>query len=115
MHDFGVHSVALTAGQSGDLLHLSRQSAGWEWMSFFVRRVTEGEMWENRSDSEERGLVLLGGRCTVDWGSGPRTIGQRANVFDGLPYAVYLPAGCGARFTADLSLRSVGREVGFHA
>ena len=81
MNDFCVHSIKLTAGKSGELLHLSRQDAGWEWMSFFVHRVTEGEVWENRSDSEKRALVLLAGRCTVDWGSGPRRIGQRANVF----------------------------------
>jgi 5-deoxy-glucuronate isomerase len=101
MNDFCVHSVELPAGQSGELLHLSRQSTGWEWMSFFVRRLTEGEVWENRSDYEERALVLLGGRCTADWGSGPRRIGRRANVFDGLPYALYLPAGCGAQFRSD--------------
>jgi 5-deoxy-glucuronate isomerase len=101
MNNFCVHSVKLTSGKSGELLHLSRQDAGWEWMSFFVRRVTEGEVWENRSDCEERALVLLGGRCTVDWGSGPRRIGERANVFEGLPYALYLPAGAGARITAE--------------
>jgi 5-deoxy-glucuronate isomerase len=101
MKNFCVHSVKLTPGPSGELLHLSRQSAGWEWMSFSVRCVTEGEVWENRSDSEERALVLLGGRCTVDWSGGPRRIGKRANVFDGLPYAVYLPAGYGARFTPE--------------
>jgi len=101
MNNFCVHSVKLTARQSGELLDLSRQSAGWEWMTFFVRRVTEGEVWVNRSDREERALVLLGGRCTVDWGSGPRRIGERTNVFDGLPYALYLPAGSGARITAE--------------
>ncbi len=98
---FCLHSVEPAAGQSGELLHLSRESAGWEWMSFFVRRVTAGEVWETRSDREERALVLLGGRCEVDWGSGPRPIGARANVFDGLPYALYLPAGSGARFGAE--------------
>jgi 5-deoxy-glucuronate isomerase len=111
MNDSCVHSIKLTSGKSGELLHLSRQDAGWEWMSFLVRRVAEGEVWENRSDSEERGLVLLGGRCTVDWGTGPRTIGQRANVFDGLPYAVYLPAGCGARFTAETECELAGCSV----
>ena len=98
---FCVHSVELSGGQSGELLRLSRQSAGWTWMSFFVRRVTEGEVWENRSDCEERALVLLGGRCQVDWGNSPKPIGERATVFDGLPYALYLPAGSGARIAAE--------------
>ena len=111
MSNLYVHSEKLAAGQSGELLHLSRQTAGWEWMSFFAHRVAQGGEWENRSDREERALVLLGGRCTVDWGSGPRAIGQRANVFDGLPYAVYLPAGCGARFTAETECELAGCSV----
>lgn len=99
-HGFCVHSVEPAAGQSGELLHLSRDSAGWEWMSFLVRRMAAGQIWENRSDREERAIVLLGGRCEADWGEGPKRIGERANVFDGLPYALYLPAGTGARFAA---------------
>ena len=98
---FCVRSVGLPAGRSGELLSLSRNSAGWEWMSFLVRRVTRGEVWENRSDGEERALVLLGGRCEVDWGNGPKSIGERATVFDGLPYALYLPAGSGVRIAAE--------------
>jgi len=32
------------------------------------------------------------GRTSVaDWGQGPRQVGKRKNVFDGLPYALYLP------------------------
>jgi 5-deoxy-glucuronate isomerase len=101
MNNFCVHSVKLAPGQWGELLHLSRQSAGWQWMSFFVRRLAQGEVWENRSDTEERALVLLGGRCRADWGSSPRRIGERTNVFDGLPYALYLPAGSGLHITAE--------------
>jgi 5-deoxy-glucuronate isomerase len=70
-------------------------------MSFLVRRLAAGEVWESRYTDEEREIVLLGGRCAVDWGGRPKRIGERSNVFDGLPYAVYLPAGCGARFTAE--------------
>ena len=37
--DSWVPSVALAAGESGELLHLSRDRAGWDWMSFSVRRM----------------------------------------------------------------------------
>jgi 5-deoxy-glucuronate isomerase len=97
---FCIHSVDLPAGRSGELLSLSREAAGWEWMSFFVRRLTRGEVWENRSDYEESALVLLGGRCEADWGNGPKPIGERTTVFDGLPYTLYLPAGSRVRIAA---------------
>jgi 5-deoxy-glucuronate isomerase len=76
---------------SGLVLDLPRERASWQWMSFFVRRLAAGESHEFHSDTEEIGLVLLGGTCLADWGAGQVKIGRRANVFDGLPYALYLP------------------------
>ena len=45
--------------------------------------------------------MLLGGKCIADWGAGPTHIGKRANVFDGLPYGIYLPTGHEISFTAE--------------
>ncbi len=95
------HSRRLPAGQSGELIHLTRQSVGWEWMSFFVRRLLPREVWQAGYEREETAVVLLGGRCWADWGQGRKTIGGRKNVFDGLPYALYLPAGSLARLEAE--------------
>jgi len=93
-----VHSRKLRSDESGLLLELPRQKAAWEWMSFYVRQLAPGAGWKAGAADEESAIVLLGGRCTVDIGSGPREIGERNNVFDGLPYAVYLPAGATAQF-----------------
>ena len=79
--------------KSGLLLDLPRDRANWEWMSFFVHRLLPGESLQLGSTTEETALVLLGGTCIADWGSGEVKIGQRAHVFDGHPYALYLPAG----------------------
>ena len=98
---FYVRSATLAAGEPRELLHLSRESVGWDWMSFSVHRIAGGGVWENHSDHEERAIVLLGGRCALDWGSGSTRIGERADVFGGLPYALYLPAGSGARLEAE--------------
>jgi 5-deoxy-glucuronate isomerase len=87
--------------QSGELLHLTREEAGWEWMSLFVRRLQPGETFRTSTKKEEAAFVLLGGKCSVDWGSGATPIGKRANVFDGLPHAMYLPSGHAISFTAD--------------
>ncbi len=95
------NSTKLPAGSSGALLQLPRQKAGWEWMSFYVRRLLPGEAFELRADGEEVACVLLGGTCRVDWGDGPRSIGKRRNVFEGLPYCLYVPAFSRASFVAE--------------
>lgn len=96
-----VHSRTLGADQPGALIELPREAAGWEWMSFFVRRFTPGMAWEYRAGDEEVALILLGGQCTADWGQGKQLIGGRKNVFDGFPYALYLPAGSHASVKAE--------------
>src|SRR5579883_1767577 len=96
-----VHSHALPEGQSGELLNFSRESVQWEWMSMSARRLNPGETYSARTQAEEAAFVLLGGRCTADWGDGAHSIGQRKNVFDGLPYSVYLPAGHSITFKAE--------------
>lgn len=98
---FIVHSRDLPPERSGELLHLSRQQASWEWMSFFVRRLLPGEVFRTSTEHEEAAFVLLGGKCAVDWGQGEHRIGKRNDVFDGLPYALYLPAGNGTAFRAE--------------
>ena len=86
-------SRSLRPQESGELLRFTRQDVGWEWMSFLVRRLVPGQVWETRNAEEETVVLMLGGTSLADWGEGRQQIGQRKNVFDGLPYAVYLPAG----------------------
>jgi 5-deoxy-glucuronate isomerase len=98
---FLVNSQKLAAEQSGELLHLDRVQAGWKWMSMTVQRLQSGETVRESTRNEECAFVLLGGKCIVDWGEGPKRIGKRANVFDGFPYAIYLPTGHHITFTAE--------------
>ena len=98
---FLVHSQELKSEQSGELLHLTREQAGWEWMSFFVRRLQSGSKFQASTQHEEAAFVLLSGICDADWGFGAKRIGKRTSVFSGLPYAVYLPAGREVTFTAE--------------
>ena len=96
-----IHSSELPPRQSGELLHFSRQQAGWEWMSFFVRRLQPGDVFRTITETEEAAFVLLGGTCFVDWGQGPQRIGKRKNVFDGYPFALYMPSQNIVTFTAE--------------
>jgi 5-deoxy-glucuronate isomerase len=66
-------------------------SASWSYLSFRVERLRDGEHVSRRTGDEEIALVPLGGKCTVD-ASGERwELGERASVFDGMPWALYLP------------------------
>ena len=96
-----IHSRQLALGQSGEVLNFSREAAQWEWMSMSVRRLIPGEDYESTTHGEEAAFVLLGGKCCADWGAGPKPIGKRKDVFDGLPYCVYLPANHHVKFKAE--------------
>jgi 5-deoxy-glucuronate isomerase len=69
-------------------------------MSFFVHRVQPGDVFRVKTVGEEAVFVLLGGTCTADWGQGAKLLGKRRDVFDGFPYALYLPAGNEVSFIA---------------
>lgn len=91
--DFLVRPAPIPAGEPGVLLSVTPQAAGWTTMGFTVRRLADGDVWQDTTGDHEAALDVLGGRMTIDWGEGPQWIGERANVFAGRPYAVYLPCG----------------------
>jgi len=96
-----VRSNVLRPDQAGELVRFTREQAGWNWMSFAVHRLLPGQKIELMTDGEELVLVILGGRCLADWGQQEQLIGKRGNVFDGLPYALYLPTANHVRMTAE--------------
>src|SRR5438876_1192385 len=98
--EFHIRPCALGEEQSGELLAFTRESAGWEWMSFSVQRLATGETWATEAREEEIGFVLLSGRCAANWGVEEMNIGERASVFDGFPYAIYVTRGDSLRIRA---------------
>jgi len=99
--DSVVRAGNLPPDQAGQMVGFTREQAGWEWMSFAVTRLLPGQRSELGSRDEETALVLLGGQCIANWGAGEQAIGARANVFNGLPYSLYLPAGHRATLKAE--------------
>jgi 5-deoxy-glucuronate isomerase len=78
------------------------ESFGYEYLSFQTRRMRAGERYEGAVDGEELGIVVLGGVCSVESSRGQwHKIGGRATVFDGLPYALYLPLRSSFTVTAE--------------
>jgi 5-deoxy-glucuronate isomerase len=96
-----VHSQKLADGKSGELIRFSREDVGWDWMSMSARRLNPGETYSAETHGEEAAFVILGGRCSANWGTGEHAIGKRKNVFDGLPYCLYLPTGNAVTFLAE--------------
>jgi 5-deoxy-glucuronate isomerase len=68
------------------------ESYGFQFLSFRTQRLTPQDRVEEDTGDRELGIVLLGGRCSVETSRGTWTgIGRRPNVFAGMPYALYLP------------------------
>src|SRR5436190_12423528 len=77
---------------SGETLVVTPASIGFQYLTLKICELSLAESFESETDASELGLVVLGGRCSVESTAGSWTnIGSRANVFDGLPTALYLP------------------------
>jgi 5-deoxy-glucuronate isomerase len=78
------------------------ESAGFEYLTFRVRRVAAGESFSDATGANELGLVILGGTCSVSSSAGEWSrLGSRANVFSGMPTALYLPVRTEFTVTAE--------------
>ena len=59
---------------------------------FGLLQLSAGQSWSASSAESELALIILGGKCAVQGeGFHFKEVGRRATVFDGKPYAVYLP------------------------
>ena len=79
---------------SDGLVHrITPQSAGWTYVGFESYDLKNGARLALDGQAMEVCIVMLGGKARVrtrDFDSGP--VGERAHVFEGLPWSVYLPA-----------------------
>ena len=68
------------------------EQAGWEHIHFQVRSLTAQQSWASVSGEHELVLVVLNGSIQVESSRGRwQHIGERKDVFSGLPSALYLP------------------------
>jgi 5-deoxy-glucuronate isomerase len=89
-----VSDVLLRAGTWD---HVTPESAGWRYLHFGVRSGA----FSARTGDAEIALVPLGGRCSVEADGGSWELGGRASVFDGMPWALYLPRETSYRVEAE--------------
>jgi 5-deoxy-glucuronate isomerase len=77
--------------RAGEWERVTPASGGWRHLFFEVRRGA----FSSGAEGVETVLVPLGGGCRVRAGGESWELGGRANVFDGMPWALYLPLGMG--------------------
>ena len=72
--------------------HITPESAGWRYVGFETRALKRAERSNLDTAGNEVCVVLLSGKARVTAnGFESGAIGERASVFDGLPWSVYLP------------------------
>jgi 5-deoxy-glucuronate isomerase len=78
------------------------RSAGWTYLSFRTVRREPGGEFSGQTGGEETALIWLGGIAEVD---GVGEVGERDDVFSGLPSALLLPPGSSYRLRARTGLQ----------
>ncbi len=82
------------ADTEGRVLSVTPESAGWTYVGFELFDLAPGQGLERSTGDREVCLVLIAGRARVSGGGKEfGVIGERASVFEGLPWSVYVPAG----------------------
>ena len=75
---------------------------GLEYLSIESRQLEQGNKFSGGTGSRELAIVVLGGVCSAKSSRGEwQRFGNRATVFDGLPYALYLPLNTTFEVTAN--------------
>ncbi|MBK5291217.1 MAG: 5-deoxy-glucuronate isomerase [Acidobacteriia bacterium] len=84
----------LPPASGGEIVSITQEACGWDSISLRVVRLEKDQTHRHVSAQEEMVLLMLGGKASVRTGTEYWPgIGGRAHVFDGMPHALYLPAG----------------------
>src|SRR5262245_55805287 len=76
------------------LVHITPESAGWEYVGFDLYRVPKGETLDVATSDREHCIVFIGGRGKAEAGGRDFGIlGERRDPFSGRPWSLYVPAG----------------------
>lgn len=76
------------------LVQVIPERAGWEYISFEARKLTQGQSWEFDTGENELAFVNLSGAFDVDSNRGEwKDVGGRPSVFSGAASTLYLPRG----------------------
>jgi 5-deoxy-glucuronate isomerase len=100
-----LHLAASPPDANGVTVGVTPAEAGWVDLGFAARTLAAGTRIAGTTGSDEVSIVLLGGRATIVTDTGRwEGIGGRRTVFDGMPFAVYLPPGVQYEVIAESAL-----------
>ncbi len=95
MLQYNANNLIVHQGNSPDpgvMVEVTPEIAGWDYIHFQVRRLEIQQSWAFNTYENELAIVVLGGTMNVGSNRGRwPDIGQRKDVFSGLPFALYLP------------------------
>jgi 5-deoxy-glucuronate isomerase len=93
---------AAAPGPDGQVCGVDPESAGWDWTTFHVYRLSPGMRVTRAADENERLLLVLEGHAAITVGERDLGVhGSRASVFDGPPPPIVLvEPGLGVEITA---------------
>ena len=90
-----------TDPQDQDLiLTVTPDSAGWDFISFQVRRLSRGNTWSFNSSENELAIIILSGSISVNSNRGSWEGIKREDVWTSAATALYLPRGSEFTITA---------------
>ena len=83
-------------GETGRIIHVSPENAGWTYVGFDLYRLKAGERLARPTEAREACLVVIAGRMKASAGGRDfGTLGERTGPFDGKPWSLYVPAASG--------------------
>src|SRR5947208_17147463 len=95
MRQYDANNLVIHPDNSADpdvIIEVTPELAGWNYIQFQVRRLDAQYSWTFATNNHEMAIVPFSGRLTVESNRGQWLhVGERESVFDGLPYALYLP------------------------
>jgi 5-deoxy-glucuronate isomerase len=97
-----LHSPVLGRDAFGTAMKLSAAEMGFDYLSFEVQKIPLGGCLSGNTGQNELGIVAFGGIFSVKSSRGNWSkLGGRRNVFDGLPWTLYLPIDTEFTVTAE--------------
>jgi 5-deoxy-glucuronate isomerase len=82
--------------RAGEWEQVTPESAGWRYLHFGVKQGS----FATETAEVEVALIPLSGRCRVEAEGAEWELGARASVFEGMPWALYLPRDTAYRVLA---------------
>jgi len=105
MRKYDPGNLIVHPGNSADpgvVFEVTPEVAGWDYIHFQLRRLGAQQSWSFATGDHEMAIVPLSGGIRVESDRGQWShIGKRDSVFDGLPYALYLPRHTSLTVTAE--------------